>query len=37
VDVPYEVALHPELILHTHECDLPTAVQAVVALAGGLA
>lgn len=37
VNVPYEEALHPELVLRTHECDLRTAVQAVVALAGRLA
>lgn len=37
VDVPYEVSLRPELTLHTHECDLRTAVQAVVVLAGRLA
>jgi len=36
VGIPYEVALHPELILHTHECDLPAAVQAVVSLADRL-
>lgn len=33
VDVPYEEALHPELVLRTHECDLRTGVQAVLSLA----
>ena len=37
VDVPYEAALRPELTLHTDDCDLPTAVRAVVALAGRVA
>ena len=37
VDIPYEVALNPELTLHTDACDLPTAVREVVALAGRLA
>lgn len=37
VNVPYEEALYPELVLRTHECDLRTSVQAVVALADRLA
>jgi len=36
VNVPYEEALHPELVLRTHECDLRTAVEAVLSLAGRL-
>jgi len=33
VDIPYEVALHPELVVNTHECGLWTAVQEILYLA----